>query len=145
MHHISRKHRRQMRQRRRTRMFAAVTVTTTLMGVVAATAAALGGVTSQNFGADVAAVASCDTDGVQVAYTHAYDATDGRYEVTHVSVTGINAACNTRAIRVTLRNTGNASLGEATGTVSGGAANNLAVSPNADSSAVTGVAVVIAG
>lgn len=126
-------------------MFAAVTVTTTLMGVVAATAASLGGVTSQNVGADVAAVASCDTDGVTVAYTHVYDPDDGRYEISEVSVSGIHAACDTRAIRVTLKDVGNASLGEATGTVSGGAANNLAVSPNADSSAVTGVAVVIAG
>lgn len=126
-------------------MFAAVAVTTTLMGVVAATAASLGGVTSQSVGADVAAVSSCDTDGVNVTYTHVYDSTDGRYEVTQVAVTNINAACNGRSIRVTLKNTGNTSLGEATGTVASGALAATAVSPGADSSAVTGVAVVIFG
>jgi hypothetical protein len=61
------------------------------------------GVTSDTVSAGNVLVASCDTDGVQVDYTVAWDTTINAYEIDDVTVSGINAAaCDTDAIAVTL-------------------------------------------
>ena len=57
-------------------------------------AAGLGGITSSSLGADDVAVASCDSDGVSSGYTTAWDATDERYEVTAVTVSGVSNTCD---------------------------------------------------
>lgn len=131
--------------RRRRRMALAVIVTSTLLGIVAASAATLGGVTSNNLGADTAVVASCDTDGVSLAYTNSYDASLGRYQTTSVAVSGINTACNTKAIALTLKDVSNASLASGTGTVTAGAAAITLSGSGANANAVVGAAVVING
>ena len=84
---------------------------------VFAMAASLGGITSDSLGADSAAVATCDSDGVATSYTTAYDAGDGRYEVTAVVVTGIDNACDGKSIAVTLTTTAGASVGSGSTTV----------------------------
>ena len=48
----------------------------------AASAASLGGLSSAEVGANDTVVASCDTDGVSMTYTTAYDATASKYQVT---------------------------------------------------------------
>ena len=90
----------------------------TVFGAVFASAASLGGITSGNVGADNAAVASCDTDGVTTAYTTAWDGGDDRYEVTTVSVTGIaSPACNGKTISVSLLDNAGNQLGSGSATI----------------------------
>ncbi len=134
-----------IRTGRRRRIALSVIVTSTLLGVVAASAASLGGVTSTTLGADVGVVASCDIDGVSLAYVNTYDATLGRYQTTSVSVTGINTDCNGKSIGVTLNGTGGVSLGSGTGTVAAGAATVAMAGAGANANLVTGAAVVISG
>jgi hypothetical protein len=114
----------------------------TVFGAVFASAASLGGITSGQVGADDAAVTSCDTDGVTTAYTTSWDATDDRYEVTTVTVSGIAVACATKTLSVSLTD-GTNQIGSGTGTVVG---TSLAVtmSPSASAEATTGVHVAIA-
>jgi hypothetical protein len=75
---------------------------TTAFAAVVGSAATLGGITSDDLGADTSVVASCDSDGVTVDYTTAYDATDGVYEVTGVELGGIAADCQGQDVNVTL-------------------------------------------
>jgi anti-sigma-K factor RskA len=95
----------------------ALSAAVVVSGAVFAMAASLGGITSDNLGADSAAVATCDNTGVSTSYTTAYDATDGRYEVTAVTVSGIDNACDGKAIAVTLTNGAGASVGSGSTTV----------------------------
>lgn len=89
----------------------------TAFGAVAASAASLGGVTSDSLGADNAAVAACDTDGVTTTYTAAYDSAIPGYETGTVTVGGIADACNGQTLTVNLVDSANASLGESSVTV----------------------------
>ena len=116
----------------------------TAFGVIRASAATLGGITTTAIGADAVVIASCDTDGVTVTYTNAYDATTGVYRTTTVAVTSINVACNTKAIAVTLKDGAGTSIGTGSGTVAAGAA-SLALTPTASSTSVAGIAIVISG
>ena len=95
----------------------AISVAVAVFGTAFAMAASLGGITSDNLGADSAAVATCDSNGVSTAYTTAYDATDGRYEVTAVTVSGIDNACDGKSIAVTLTTSAGASVGSGSATV----------------------------
>ena len=113
-------------------------------GLAAASAASLGGLTNQSLGADNAAVASCDTDGVGMAYTNAYDATAGLYKVTSVTVSGLAAGCNGKVISVTLSGTGGTSLGSGTATVAG-TSQAVSMTPTADAKLVLGAAVAVTG
>ena len=112
--------------------------------VIGAFAATLGGLSSDQLGADATLVASCDTDGVGLDYTTVYDATDDRYEVSSVTVTGIAAACAGQSLSVTISD-GTTVLGQGTVTPVAGTTATVAVSPNADAEAVTNAAVVITG
>ena len=100
------------------RILIAVAVALAVFGGTFAFAASLGGVTTGSVGDSAAVVASCDTDGVTTAFsTPSWDATDKHYDMSSMDITGINAACDTHPIRVTLTDSTGASLGEATGTV----------------------------
>jgi hypothetical protein len=78
-------------------------------------AATLGGLTSGEVGANNVLVAACDTDGVSTSYSGAtWDATDERYEVGSVTVSGINNACDGDVLKVTLADSGGAQLSEGT-------------------------------
>ena len=98
------------------RTIAGVVAGLTVFGAVFASAASLGGITSGQVGADDAAVASCDTDGVTTAYTTAWDTNDRRYEISQVTVSGIAAACLTKTLSVVLSD-GTAQIGSGTATV----------------------------
>jgi hypothetical protein len=94
-----------------------------------ASAATIGTVTDAGVGAGNTVVASCDTDGVNTAYGSAYSAATPGYNVTTVSVTAINAACNGKAISVTVAKSDGSTPASGTSTVASGAANNIAVTP----------------
>lgn len=86
----------------------------TVFAGVFAMAASLGGITSTKVGADNTAVASCDTDGVASAYTTAWDATDKRYEVTAVTVSGVADACDGQTLSVSLTDSTGAQIASGT-------------------------------
>jgi hypothetical protein len=78
-------------------------------------AATLGGLTSGEVGANNTAVAACDTDGVSASYAAAsWDATDKRYEVGSVTVSGVSDACDGDVLKVTVADSSGASLSEGT-------------------------------
>jgi hypothetical protein len=115
-----------------------------VLGLGVASASTLGGLSSSSLGANDTVVASCDSDGVSIAYTNAYDTATGRYRTTGATVNGIAAACNGKNLAVTLRDQAGAPLG--TGTVSvGGTSQAVVLAPTAAADAVTGAAVVISG
>ncbi|HTO26754.1 MAG TPA: hypothetical protein VMJ49_12670 [Gaiellaceae bacterium] len=127
------------------RILIAVTVALAVFGGAFAFAASLGGITAAGTVGDSAAVvASCDTDGVTTSFSApAWDAGIKHYGVTDLGVSGIDAACDGDTIDVTLTDSSGASLGEATGTVSGTSA-SLTFSPAVASTSVEGIEVVIA-
>ncbi len=115
-------------------------------GIVGAAAATLGGLTGGTLGADDAVVAACDTDGIAVAYTTAYNATAQTYQVSAVNFTTVNAACTGKAASVTLRN-GATNLGTtnvATITVTTSAFSIPLAAP-VSANQVTGISLVISG
>lgn len=111
-------------------------------GLAVASAASLGGLTTNTLGAENGAVGSCDTDGVTLSYTNTYDATSGLYRVSSVTVSGIAAGCTGKTLNVTLRDSGNASLGSGSAAV-GGTSQAVTITPNANSNLVVGAAVAI--
>jgi hypothetical protein len=99
-----------------------------VFGGVFAMAASLGGVTSNKLGADNVAVASCDTDGVSAAYNTAWSATNKRYEVTGVVVSGVNDACDGQNLSVSLTDSSGAQIGTGTLAIPTSAATSFTVS-----------------
>jgi hypothetical protein len=135
------------RRRRRGVLFALL-IGLAAFGLVGAAAASLGGLGGQKLGADDTVVASCDTDGVTLAYTTAYDATAGTYKVTGVTISGINTACNTETMAVTLRDSTGASIGTGSAVVNVSAApfaQTVTIAPTAAAKSVVGASVVISG
>lgn len=115
-------------------------------GIVGASAATLGGLSSTGLGSDNSVVAACDTDGISIAYTTAYNATAQEYQVSAVNFTGVNAACNAKAASVSVRN-GTTNLGTtnaASITVTASAFSITLASPVAAAS-VNGVSLIISG
>ena len=108
-------------------------------------AASLGGITSNDVGADNTAVASCDTNGVTTAYVTGWDATDRRYEITSVTVGGVNDACDGDNLSVSLTNAAGDQIGSGTLTMPVGAPTSFAVAMTTAASAqlTTGVHVLI--
>lgn len=85
------------------RTILAITAGLAVTGGVFASAASLGGVESANLGSSATVVASCDTDGVKLDYSSAYDAASGTYRVTSVTVDGIADSCKGQPIEVSLK------------------------------------------
>ncbi|MCP3856579.1 MAG: hypothetical protein GY698_17840 [Actinomycetia bacterium] len=110
----------------------------------AAMAATLGGITSDNLGADRSVVASCDTDGVTTAFTVAYDATDARDEVTAVTVGGVDASCAGQTLTVVLADSSDVALDTAS-VVAASGSNVVSTSTPPDAELVANVHIVITG
>lgn len=115
---------------------------------VVASAASIGTVNSTDLAAGTGVVAPCDSDGIDVTYTTAYNAATDQYDVTTVTLAGVADACIGQRVKITL-NDGTVSLDEAdvaaptyTGGVDAQTADFTVAAPAAD---VTGVAVVISG
>ena len=109
-------------------------------GLALASAAQLN-VTSGALGAGTSVVASCDTDGVAVAFTPGYAA--GGYAATNVALNGIAAGCDGQNYKITLTGTAGTLGSEVTGVVSG--TSLTAALTGVAAKDVTGVAVVIYG
>jgi hypothetical protein len=114
-------------------------------GILTASAASLGGLTSSSLGADQTVIASCDTDGINMAYTTAYDAPSNSYKTTAVTISNVNAACATKAYKLTMSD-GTVSLNETSGTVTlVSGSQTIALSAAVDSKSVAKTALVITG
>lgn len=113
---------------------------------VTASAATLGTITSDQLGANTAVVAPCDTDGLTVSYTTAYDAAlnGGVYEVVTAVIGGLDNACNGQSIKIALTNAGGTSQGTGSGTVASNAA-TLTLTGDTQVTAVTRAVIVISG
>ena len=125
------------------RTIVAIVLALTIFGAVYGFAATLS-VGANTLSAGNASVASCESATATGTYTVAYDQTLGGYKVATVNVTGIDVACNTKAISVTLTGASAAPLGTISGTVSG---TSLTLTPSGTVSAalVQGVSVAING
>ena len=128
------------------RTLGALLASAIVFGVVYAFAASLGGITSNKVSADNVAVASCDSDGVNSAYTTGWDATDKRYEVGTVTISGVADACDGQTLFVSLTDSTGAQIG--TGSVaiptSGATSFAVALSTAASAKDTTGIHVLIA-
>ena len=122
----------------------ALVLALTIFGAVYGFAATLNVGTNQ-LSAGNATVASCQASGTPTGtYTVGYDSTITSYQVTGVTVTGIDVGCNGKTLSATLTGTGGTSLGTVSGTISG---TSLALTPAAhlDAKNVTGISVAING
>ncbi len=115
---------------------------------VVASAASIGTVNSTDLAAGVTTVTPCDSDGIDVSYTTAYNALTEEYDVTTVTLADVAAACLGQRVKITLSD-GTASLDEAdvavpvyAGLLDQRTADFVVAAPAAD---VTDVAVVISG
>jgi hypothetical protein len=72
--------------------------------LVSASAATLGGLNSDTLGANDDVVAACDTNGIDMSYSYAYNAASQWYDVTAVNFTNVNAACDTLSASISLAN-----------------------------------------
>lgn len=113
-------------------------------GLSAAAAASLGGLTSRDLGADNIGVTSCDTDGVSVAYTEAFDSSSGRSVVSGVTVSGLATACSGSTLQVTLADASGSSLSTGSALI-GGASQAVTLVTAADAELVTNAAIVVTG
>jgi hypothetical protein len=110
------------------------------------------GVTSQTLGAGNSAVAACQAGTLTASYATTYDATVPGYEVTSVTVNGLDTTsgtnCASKAYKITLTGASNASLVETTGTTPASGTtfttSSLATS-NVPAANVTGIHVTVAG
>ena len=96
-------------------------------------------------GANNASVGVCDSDGVTTSYTNAWDATDGRYEVTSITVKGVSDSCDGKTLKVTLTNSGGVDVGNGSITIptSGVVDHGVPMSTNPAAKDVANVHVVI--
>ncbi|MCU1353679.1 MAG: hypothetical protein JWM05_2888 [Acidimicrobiales bacterium] len=114
-----------------------------LLGMSAASASMLQ-LTSRAVGAGEGTVVTCDTDGVTITYTSAFDTTVADYRTTAATVSGIAAGCSGRTLNLTVRGATGTSLWQTTATVSG-TSMNLVASTALQSSAIAGWAVSVTG
>src|SRR5437879_13611997 len=101
------------------RLALALGAATLVFGAVLGLAASLG-VTSKTLGAGNSSVVACQAGTLTASYTTSYDATIPGYKVGVVTISGLDTTsgtnCASKAYKITLTGSGNASLAEVTGT-----------------------------
>jgi hypothetical protein len=101
---------------------------------------------TDSLGAANSTVAACQATQLTATYTSSYSTTTPGYTVGTVTVTGLAATCYSKPYKITLSTTGNASLGEATGTTpASGTSFAATFSPVVSAASLTGISVVISG
>ena len=114
-------------------------------GLMAASASTLGGVNSASVGADQTIVASCDSDGINMAYSNTYDSAANAYKTTAVTLSGVAAACEGKAFNIALSN-GTAPVAEVTGTIRQSSGTQVvSLSAPVDSASIAKAALAITG
>lgn len=134
------------------RFLVALAIGGVVLGGVTAYAASLGGVTVNGFGSGHSAIASCDTNGVNIYVAANNWRADGIY-VTALDLSGVDAACGGHQVEIVLHGTGGGVIGSASGTVNasqaGGSGQGLFVTDLATGTngvkaeLVSGVSIVI--
>lgn len=105
--------------------------------------AVAGSTTNGDIVADNTAISSCDTSWDLAFGPPAYDATDGRYEISTVSFSNVaSPACNGQTMAVTVVNSSGAVLGDGTATISG-STGTITLSAGADAAAATSTSAAI--
>jgi hypothetical protein len=128
------------------RLILALMTAMVVFGGVYGLAASLN-VSSQTLGSGNSAVAACQSGTLAVSYAVSYESTIPGHEVGVVTVSGLESGCYSKAFKVTLTNTSNASLGEVSSTTPAAGTSFTADfgSSNVPAANVTGVHVVISG
>jgi hypothetical protein len=122
----------------------AVVAGVAVFAAVSASAATLGGLETNDLGANSNTVKAQVTGGVKVAWTTAYDSTLGGYKVTALALTPVTGTISATAkVSVTLKSTTGASLGEYTS--NDGGATWTAPVATISANSVYGISVVING
>jgi hypothetical protein len=121
----------------------ALVVGVAIFGAVSASAATLGGVSTGDIGANSNSVEAQISNGVNVSWLTAYDATLGAYKISGVvlSANGADVIPATSAVKLTLKDKNGAALAEISGTGTSLGAPAATVS----ASSVYGVSLVING
>jgi hypothetical protein len=101
--------------------------------------------TTDSLGAGTAVVAACQSATMNATYSASYASSIPGYATGTVTITGLTSTCYTKNFRVTLYGSGNASLGEVTGTTPGTGSSFTATFSSMSAASVTGIAVVIEG
>ena len=114
-----------------------------LLGVAAASASVIP-FASAALGAGDGTVAACDTDGVAIAFTSAFDTTAADYRTSAVTVSGIATGCAGKTLSLTVTSGTGTALWQTTAAVT---ATSLTLNPPTplQSSAIAGWAVSITG
>lgn len=132
------------------RFVTAILIGGTIFGAVFGLAASLG-VSSKTLGAGNASVVACQAGTLTASFATSYDSTIPGYKVGVVTVNGLDTTsgtnCASKAFRILLTNSSNASLGEVTGTTPASGTSFTAdfTSSNSLAANVAGVHVVITG
>lgn len=103
------------------------------------------GLTTDSLGAAEAVVAACQSGTMNVTYAPGYSSSVPGYNVTSVTITGLQSGCYGKSFRVTVHGSGGTSLGEGTGTAPTSGTTVGPISITADAASATGVAVVFEG
>jgi hypothetical protein len=126
------------------KMTVALLAGVSIAGIAGASAASLGNTTSSSLGSGSSLVASCDTNGVSVSYTTAVQG--GKYVVTAVTVSNVDANCDKQTGSVTLTNTsGSVVLGSGQATADKSGSFTVTLGTPVDAALVENAAVLIAG
>lgn len=127
------------------RIFTILSAGALTFGTVYGFAASLN-LNTDSLGAAQSVVAACQTGTLTATYSVSYSAAEPGYRVGTVTVNGLASGCYSKAYKITLSASGDASLGEATGTTpASGTSFNATFSPAVGAAAVEGIAVVISG
>lgn len=97
----------------------------------------LGPGASPGVGPGNSVLAACDADGVRASFTAEWDATDGRYEIRALTVSGVSDACDGQRMEVALTGSGDTEIGTASIAIPSSEATSFEVSlanaPSAES------------
>lgn len=127
------------------RLLVAGLVALVAITALAAAAAGLGGLSIAGLGADSTPASSCDSDGVALAYSTAYNPSSFGFEVTTVTLSGVDRACAGKTYQLDLRGA-SGSLSENAGVVSApGGVQVVTLAPAPAASLVVGASLVFTG
>ena len=88
------------------RKIAAIAAGLAIAGTVGASAASLGGLGSDDLGADTGTTGSCETDGIELEYTTRYSTARGEYLLDLVRLDDIDLDCIGNLYSITIHENG---------------------------------------